>query len=145
METLTCSICNETKEKARFFIVNEQPIRKCLSCLFPSIETTTPFTHPVKAQGQAQTANMTAMRKTIRKARRNGATLKSLAQQYGVTTGTVQRLLDGAYPDAANARRLGIPEKCTACKRNVTTKQPRTPAPLIGRDAGWIEYWMRTK
>jgi hypothetical protein len=24
-----------------------------------------------------------------------------------------------------------------------TTKQPRTPAPKIGRDAGWIEYWMR--
>ncbi len=85
--------------------------------------------------------NMTAMRKAIRKARKNGATLKSLAQQYGVTTGAIQRVLDKAYPDEANAKRLGVPVKCTTCKRNMP-KQARQPAPKIGQD-GWMEYWMR--
>ena len=70
--------------------------------------------------------NMTAMRKAIRKARKNGATLKSLAQQYGLTTGAIQRVLDGAYPSAANAKRLGVPEKCTVCRRNMPHKKART-------------------
>jgi hypothetical protein len=88
-------------------------------------------------------ANMTQIRQTMRKAHRQGATLRTIGQQFGVSAGTVSRILSGAYPDATNAKRLGIPEKCTACKRTVAAKQTRTPAPKIGRDAGWIEYWMR--
>ena len=87
--------------------------------------------------------NMTQIRATMRKARRNDATLKSIGQQFGVTTGTVQRILDGAYPDEANAKRLGVPVKCTTCKRNMPKpKQTRQPAPKIGQP-GWMEYWMR--
>lgn len=85
-------------------------------------------------------ANMTTMRKAIRKARRNGATLKSLAQQYGLTTGAIQRVLDGAYPDATNAKRLGIPEKCTACKR--TLPKPKQPRVTKRIDQYFLDWMM---
>ena len=71
-------------------------------------------------------ANMTTIRQTMKKARHRGATLRSIGQQFGgLSAGAVGRILAGAYPDAANARRLGIPEKCTVCKRNMPHKKAR--------------------
>lgn len=88
-------------------------------------------------------ANMTQIRTAMKNERRNRSTLKSIGQQYGITTGAVQRILDGAYPDEANAKILCVPVKCTACKRNMPKpKQVRRPAPKIGQD-GWMDYWMK--
>lgn len=84
---------------------------------------------------------MTVIRKTMRAARRKRATLKSIGQQFGVTTGTVQRILDGAYPDEANAKRLGVPVKCTTCKRNMP--KPRKPRQAKRIDQYFLD-WMMT-
>lgn len=62
---------------------------------------------------------MTRIRKDIRKAVRKGSTLRTVGAQYGITGAAVGRILDGAYPDEANAKRLGVPVKCTTCKRNM--------------------------
>ena len=86
---------------------------------------------------------MTRIRKDMRKAIRNGATLRTVGAQYSITGAAVGRILDGAYPDEANAKRLGVPVKCTTCKRNMPKpKQLRQPAPKIGQP-GWTDYWMR--
>ena len=85
-------------------------------------------------------ANMTTIRQTMRKARRQGATLRSIGQHYGITAGAVGRILAGAYPDAANARRLGIPEKCTVCKRNMPRKKPRATRRV---DDFFLDWMMR--
>ncbi len=87
---------------------------------------------------------LTHIRKTVRKARKNGIPYRQIAQPLGISAAAVARIESGAYPNERTANALGIPPLCVTCHRKLPApRQPRQPAPKIGRDPGWIEYWMK--
>jgi hypothetical protein len=89
---------------------------------------------------------MTTFRKIVqevKKASKAGRSRQSLASEYKVSKPEIGRLINGHYPGPKIARVLGLRPRCPACKRAIPKKTERQPAPKIGRDAGWIEYYMR--
>jgi len=86
---------------------------------------------------------MIEITRTIKKARRDGSSDNSIAHRLGVSAAEIGRLAKGKYPGESVALRLGIKVKCSRCHRSIPKKTERQPVPKIGRDAGWIEYYMR--
>ena len=87
---------------------------------------------------------MSKVSKSIRKARRKGFSYDLISKDLGISKPAVRRVEQGHYPSKENAERLGIPVRCTTCKRKFPKpKSPRVKPPRIGRDAGWIEYCTR--
>jgi hypothetical protein len=87
--------------------------------------------------------SMTHIRKYIRKAAKQGDTLKQISSILGISTGAIDRIIKGAYPDAKNAKILDVPAKCILCKRTIPKPKVKAAPPLIGRDPNWFDYFIR--
>lgn len=84
----------------------------------------------------------------IKKKRARGVSYKIISSLLGmdklrIPTAEVRRIGMGHYPGEKVAKRLGWPVKCHSCHRRIVEKKPRQPAPKIGRDVGWIEYYIK--
>jgi hypothetical protein len=89
---------------------------------------------------------MTTFRATvskIKKASKAGRSRRELASEYHVSKPEIGRLIAGHYPGPKIARVLGLRPRCPACKKVIAEKKVKVTPPKIGRDAGWIEYYMR--
>jgi len=89
---------------------------------------------------------MTTLRQimsTIKKASKAGRSRQFLANEYKVSKPEIGRIIAGHYPGPKIARVLGLREKCPACHRPIPKKTIKQPAQKIGRDEGWLLYYMR--
>lgn len=86
------------------------------------------------------------IRKLIRQRRRSHVRDSAIAKELGVDQAEIKRILI-KYPGEKVASRLGIPVRCHACHRTITRRSATKPKPptRIGRDDGWMDYWMQKK
>jgi lambda repressor-like predicted transcriptional regulator len=79
----------------------------------------------------------------LKKASKAGVSIQKLSLEYGVSKPEIGRIIKGHYPGPKIAQILGLRPKCPTCHRSIIKKTIKQPAPKIGRDEGWLSYYMR--